>query len=132
MTSDTTLLVVAGAHMRGLPLNPALVGFGGEFIAEAMTAPIYRMVAVGGAPVPRPGLIRVREGGASLAVEVWRLPVAGLGALMVTVTAPLGIGSSELDDGQVLPGFICEGYQLDVAPDVTAFGGWRGYVASLA
>lgn len=131
MSQDTTLLVVAGAHMRGLPLNPALVGFGGEFVADAVTAPAYRMVSVGGAPVPRPGLIRVLSGGSRLAVEVWRLPLAGLGALMVTVTPPLAIGSTELDDGRVLPGFVCEGYVLDTAPDVSHFGGWRGYVASL-
>jgi allophanate hydrolase len=47
------------------------------------------------------------------------------------VGPPLGIGNLECEDGQWVKGFICEGYALADAEDITHFGGFRAYLASL-
>lgn len=52
-----TVLAVAGAHLRGQPLNADLVGRGGTYLETAALAPGYRMYLVDG-PVPRPGVTR--------------------------------------------------------------------------
>ena len=39
-----------------------------------------------------------------------------------------GIGTVELADGTWEHGFICEGWALEGAHDITAFGGWRAYL----
>jgi allophanate hydrolase len=64
-------------------------------------------------------------------VEVYRMPVSALGALMVTVAGPLAIGTVTLADGSNVPGFVCEAYAAADAPDISEHGGWRGYLASL-
>ena len=66
--------------------------------------------------------------GASLAVELWALPHRGFGTFVAEVPPPLAIGTVELEDGSSHPGFVCEPYGLDNAPDVTRFGGWRAFV----
>ena len=37
----------------------------------------------------------------------------------------------ELDDGTRVLGFLCESYALEGARDISGFGGWRNYLASL-
>jgi allophanate hydrolase len=78
----------------------------------------------------KPGAVFVRDGsGAALEVEVWDMPLENFGRFMVRVQPPLGIGSLKLDDGQVVKGFICEGYAIEGAEEITALGGWRTYLA---
>jgi allophanate hydrolase len=128
----TTLLVVAGAHLRGEPLHPALLALGARFVRATKTAPEYRMVALpalDGVP-PRPGLVRDPAGGGALEVEIYELPVAALGRLLLTVAPPLAIGTVVLADGSAAPGFVCEGYAAGAVPDISAYGGWRGYLAA--
>jgi allophanate hydrolase len=36
-----------------------------------------------------------------------------------------------LADGSQVHGFVCEPWAAAGAPDVSSFGGWRNYVASL-
>jgi allophanate hydrolase len=84
-------------------------------------------------PLPaRPGLIRPGGHGTSIEVEVYELPVAALGALLVTVAPPLAVGTLQLDDGTQVLGFVCESYAARTSPDISAHGAWRGYLASLA
>jgi allophanate hydrolase len=47
------------------------------------------------------------------------------------VPAPLGIGTLALADGSSVQGFLCEAQALQGALDITHFGGWRAYLASL-
>ena len=57
-----TCLAVAGAHLRGEPLHPALLALGARFVRATRTAPVYRMIALPAldhpATPPRPGLVR--------------------------------------------------------------------------
>jgi allophanate hydrolase len=128
--ADEIALAVCGAHMSGLPLNGQLTGPGGRFLAATTTAPAYRLHALAGGPPMRPGLVRVAEGGAAIAVEVWALPRAAIGDLLAQIPAPLGLGSVELADGSRVAGFLCEGAGLAGATDITAHGGWRAWLAA--
>ena len=69
----------------------------------------------------------MEEGGASLPLEIWEMPLASFGAFVASIPAPLGIGRIELEDGTEVPGFLCESYVLSSgAEDVTNPDGWRG------
>ena len=67
----------------------------------------------------------------SIDVEVWELGEAAFGSFVAEVPAPLGIGTVKLADGSSVKGFICEPHALDGAREITSFGGWRGYCATL-
>jgi len=125
-------LAVAGAHMSGMPLNARLTERGGRLLARAATALCYRLYALGGErdEIPRPGLVRVGDGGASIEVELWELAPAALGALVAEVPAPLAIGRVELADGSEVSGFVCEAHGSDGARDISSYGGWRAFMES--
>ena len=129
--SDRVLLAVAGAHLTGQPQNRELVELGGRLHARAATAGGYRMYTVPG-PFPRPGLVHTGDGpDEGMAVEVWDLPYHGLGQLLPRIAPPLRLGQVTLDDASVVTGFLADTHGLDVARDITRFGGWRPYLASL-
>lgn len=126
---DEIAVAMVGAHMRGLPLNHEVTRLGGRFLFEGATAPEYRFYALAGGPPKRPGLVR-STGGASIALEVWAIPLSRFGDFMAGIPSPLGIGTLRLADGTTTKGFICETAGLEGAEDITAFGGWRRYMAS--
>lgn len=128
---DTIPLVVVGAHLSGMPLNGELQALGATLIAATRTAPVYRLYALAGTVPPKPGLLRVAEGGASIDVEVWSLAPADFGRFVSRIPAPLGIGTLALEDGTTAKGFLVEAVAVDGARDISEFGGWRSYVASL-
>ena len=131
-TDEWTSVAVCGAHMSGLPLNPQLLGLGGQLQSRTTTAPRYRLYRLHGFEPPRPGLVRAAAGGLAIEVEVWRLPIEQYGRLVRIVPAPLCIGTLELADGGLVQGFLCENYAADGAEDISAFGGWRGYLDAQA
>jgi allophanate hydrolase len=120
-------LVVAGAHLRGQPLNGQLRDLGARFVRQCRTAPCYRLYALGGGTSPRAGLVRVLEGGAAIEVEVWELSLDALGRFVLLVPPPLAIGSVQLDSAETINGFVCEPVAIADAKDITRFGGWRNY-----
>ena len=123
-------VAVCGAHLSGLPLNGQLTRLGATLVKVTQTAPQYRLFALPGTTPPKPGLIRVVEQGAAIAVEVWELPTAAFGHFVAAIPAPLGIGTITLGDGTAVQGFLCEAAAVAGAQDVTSFGGWRAYLAS--
>ncbi|GAB7547654.1 allophanate hydrolase [Cupriavidus sp. 8B] len=127
-------VAVCGAHLEGQPLHHQLAERGARLVARTSTAPCYRLYALAGAGVQRPGLVRVgdAEAGAAIEVEVWEMPEARFGSFVAGIPAPLGIGRTVLADGSSVPGFICEPGGLAGATDVTAFGGWRAWRAHQA
>lgn len=126
---DCVAVAVCGAHMEGLPLNHQLTARGASLARRARTAPHYRLYALPGGPIERPGLVR-GEGGASIEVEVWNLSLSQFGSFVAQIPAPLGIGKILLDDGEEVAGFLCESYAVAAARDITALGGWRAYLAA--
>jgi allophanate hydrolase len=126
-----TLVAVAGAHLSGLPLNPQLLALGGVLHRRTRTAGGYRLHALPGAGVPRPGLVRTGDGPVEgIALEVWELPHQGVGLLTDLIPSPLGLGTVQLADGTGVLGFLAESAGLHGATDVSAAGGWRAHLAT--
>jgi len=123
-------LAVVGAHLSGMPLNHQLVSRKSRLLRACKTAPGYTLHALTGTVPPKPGLAR-GSGSARIELEVWEVPTEAFGSFVAEVPPPLGIGNVELEDGTWVKGFICEGAALEGARDITAFGGWRAYLASL-
>lgn len=126
-TNDRLPVVVCGAHLDGLALNHQLRQRGATLRETTLSAPHYRLYAL--ADGKRPGMMRDSEQGAAIAVEVWELPHTEVGSFLAGIPAPLGLGKVELADGRWLTGFICEEYGLQGASEITAFGGWRAWLA---
>jgi allophanate hydrolase len=129
---EEVTVVVAGAHLSGMVLNHELVNLGARLVSATTTAPDYKLYALATTP-PKPGLA-LTPGfiGAGIAVEVWALTPENFGRFVAALPAPMGIGRVTLADGTVHPGFLCEAYALEGATDITSFGGWRAYRASLS
>ena len=128
----TLCLAVVGAHLSGLPLNGQLTERGATLLARTHTSADYRLFALPNTQPPKPGLLRVPPGtGASIEVELWEIRQSEFGSLMALVPEPLGIGNVKVADGRSVKGFICEPLALEGATDITHFGGWRNYIASL-
>jgi len=121
-------IVVVGAHLSGMPLNPQLTALGGRLARATRTTPDYRLYALPGTTPPKPGLIRTPGSGAAIEVEVWTLPAAGFGTFAAAIPAPLGLGKITLEDGTIASGFLCEAHATIGAPDITETGGWRAYL----
>lgn len=119
-----TTIAVCGLHMQGYPLEKQMTGHGAYFWREMRTAPCYEMIRLQTVPA-KPGLIKKAQGGASIQLELWKMPVQSVGAFAALIPAPLGLGRVELEDGSEVIGFICEGYAEAEAENITASGGWR-------
>jgi allophanate hydrolase len=125
---DTMKLVVCGAHLAGLPLNGQLTARGARLVEATSSAPRYRLYALAGGAVQRPGMTRDEANGAAIAVEVWTLPSAEVGSFLAGIPAPLALGKVELADGRWETGFVCEAHALEGAVDITRYGGWRAWL----
>jgi allophanate hydrolase len=112
-----------------MPLNGRLVALGARRVAIAQTAPVYRMFLLPQDP-PRPGLVRVGEGGQSFEIEIWSMSTAAFGSFVDDVAEPLTIGTLLLADGGTVKGFLCEASAAAVAEDISRFGGWRSFLAT--
>jgi len=124
--------LVVGAHLAGLPLNGELLRLGAAFVGEVETAPDYRLFALAGTKPPKPGLLRVAEGtGAKIKAEVWALDEAGFGAFVSRIPPPLCLGTVRLQDHSSVKGFLVEPEGVKGASDISKFGAWRAYLASL-
>jgi allophanate hydrolase len=127
-----TVIAAVGAHMSGLPLNGELTRLGARCIGPARTASCYRLFALGGTGVPKPGMLRAESGGVAIELELWALPTGQVGAFMAGIPAPLSIGTVSLSDGTSCKGFLVEAAAVRGAEDISGFGGWRGYLAHRA
>jgi len=119
-------LAVNGTLMRGLELNGNLLEAGAQFVRETTTVPEYRLWSVGDR---HPAMVRVSSGGASIAVEVWDVPPAGLAHILLREPPGLCIGKVRLSDGQETLGVLGEPALCEGQKEITRWGGWRRYVA---
>jgi allophanate hydrolase len=100
------------------------------------------LFALAGTTPPTPALARMPDHISDsiaptkpIAVELWQVPLRLFGALVAQVPAPLGIGTVRLANGHSVKGFICEPAAIAAsagALDITHFGGWLAYLASIA
>ena len=132
LSGDEIAIAVVGAHLSGMVLNNELKTLGGRLLEATVTAPDYRLYALDTAP-PKPGMLRVEAGtGASIELEIWALPAAAFGKFVAAIPPPLSIGTVRLADGRGVKGFIVEAADTDGAREISAFGGWRAFVAEAA
>lgn len=120
------MIAVCGLHMRGFELEKQMISHEASFVKETVSAPAYKLVEIPGSPA-KPGMIRSEKEGASIALELWKMPLDQLGSFTAGIPSPLGIGKVELEDGTFTPGFICEAEAADYGKDITSFGGWKAY-----
>ncbi|OBI67175.1 allophanate hydrolase [Mycolicibacterium fortuitum] len=123
-----TELAVFGAHLRGQPLEHQLTGRGARWAGPITTAPHYRLYALDTVP-PKPGLIRVGDGGAPIVGERWLLSPAALGEFLAELPAPMLLGKVELDDGRWITGFGCDHTAPTQGRDITEYRGWLAAMA---
>ena len=126
------LVAVVGAHLTGQPLNKQLTERRARVVETTKTANDYRLYALANTTPPKPGLVRAPGwGGSGIEVEIWAMPTRNFGSFVAEVPAPLGIGRVTLADGSSVSGFVCEPFAVETAAEITSFGGWRAYLASL-
>ncbi len=121
-------LAVNGTLMRGLELNGNLQAVDAEFLYEAKTEPMYRLWSIGDR---HPAMLRVKEGGRAIAVEVWAVPFEGLGKILLQEPPGLAIGKVRLHTGDEVLGVLGEPYLCEGQREITEFGGWRDYCQTL-
>jgi gamma-glutamylcyclotransferase (GGCT)/AIG2-like uncharacterized protein YtfP len=120
---------VNGTLMRGLERNANLLQAGAVFDREALTAPCYRLWSIDDV---HPAMLRVANGGRSIAVEVWLVPPASIAAILLTEPDGLCVGRLTLDDGSEVLGVLGEAALVEDRREITEHGGWRAYVAASA
>jgi allophanate hydrolase len=129
LTGDEIPIAVVGAHLSGMALNSELKAYGGRLLETTSTAPDYRLYALSTTP-PKPGMLRIEAGaGTSIELELWALPAAAFAKFVAAIPPPLSIGTVRLMDGRGIKGFIVEAADIGSAKDISAFGGWRSFVA---
>jgi allophanate hydrolase len=122
-------LAVVGAHLYGMPLHHQLASRDARFVRAAKTAPSYKLYAMETTP-PKPALIH-DPAGAAIELEIYTLSHSAFGAFTEEIPAPLAMGNVTLEDGSTIKGFVAEPRAIANAKDITSFGGWRAFIASL-
>ncbi|MEL6903658.1 MAG: glutamyl-tRNA amidotransferase [Cyanobacteria bacterium J06606_4] len=105
-----------------------MLNVGATFDREAKTEAAYRIWTIND---NYPAMIKVREGGVAVAVEVWNVPLAGLGIVLSQEPPGLAIGKVKLEDGEEVLGVIGEPLTVEGKKEISRYGGWRAYQASL-
>jgi allophanate hydrolase len=78
-------------------------------------------------------MLRVERGaGSAITLELWALPPAAFGKFVAAIPPPLSIGTVRLGDGREAKGFLVEPAAINGARDISAFGGWRAFMAQRA
>ncbi len=122
-----TLLAINGTLMRGLELNANLVDAGATFVREDETDACYRIWTIGDR---HPAMLRTPGEGARVAVELWEMPAEGLASILLSEPPGLSIGKVVLRDGSIVLGVLGEPFLCEGQREITAYGGWRAYIAS--
>lgn len=124
----TVYLAVNGTLMRGLELNGNMTLVGAQFVREAWTEPTYRLWSISDR---HPAMMRVHQGGVSVAVEVWSVPASGISFLLLLEPPGLSIGKVRLVNGEEVLGVIGEAFLCEGQKEITQWQGWRAYIAHL-
>lgn len=120
-------LAVNGTLMRGLELNHNLLELDAVFVEEALTAPLYRLWSIND---QHPAMQRCAKGG-QISLEIWRIESSNIGELLSREPAGLSVGKILLADNREVLGILGESYLCEGKQEITYFGGWREYQASV-
>jgi len=124
---EKTLLAVNGTLMRGFELNKNLLAIGAMFVRDDQTDACYRIWSIDDR---HPAMLRTPGQGTRVALELWEIPLDGLAKVLLSEPPGLAIGKVLLKDGSVVLGVLGEPFLCEGQREISAFGGWRAYVAS--
>ncbi len=120
-------LFVNGTLMHGMLLHKNLQG--AEFLGEFHTLPLYRLYSIDDV---HPGMFEVKEGGVSVAGEMYRMSDEILQRVKNGEPPDLYVGDVKLNNGSVVKGVL---FPRDIAEsnhkDISEYGSWRAYITSL-
>jgi len=120
-------LFVNGTLMRGLTLHKNLDG--ANFLGEFHTLPIYRLYSIDDI---HPGMFEVEEGGVSVAGEMYSMSDEIFQRVKNGEPSGLYFGDVKLNNGSTVKGVL---FPRETAEsnykDISNFGDWRAYIASL-
>lgn len=111
--------------MRGFSDNKIMQDANSTFIEEAETEPTYRLFSIGDR---HPAMLRVTEGGTSVAVEIWAVPVESLGIILTKEPPGLCIGKVRLSSGEIVLGVLGELMCCESGKEITEHSSWRNYL----
>lgn len=119
---------ICGSALRGQPGHSNLGG--APFVAAARTAPKYRMASVRD---EHPGVYEADAGGVSLAGEIYEFTPEQYRTLLESEPPDLYEAPIELEDGSTVNAMLYPASLIAERgyPDVSEFGGWAAYRASL-
>eukprot|EP01091_Cochliopodium_minus_P009039 TRINITY_DN2152_c0_g1_i1.p1 TRINITY_DN2152_c0_g1~~TRINITY_DN2152_c0_g1_i1.p1 ORF type:complete len:138 (-),score=42.99 TRINITY_DN2152_c0_g1_i1:66-479(-) len=126
--NKTVNLAVNGTLMRGLKLEKNMREAKANFIKEAKTMPAYKIWTIND---EHPAMQRVKDGGAKVDVEVWKVPVDNLYKILVNEPAGLCIGKVKLDSNEEVLGVLGESVLCKGQKEITQHGGWRSYIETI-
>jgi gamma-glutamylcyclotransferase (GGCT)/AIG2-like uncharacterized protein YtfP len=123
----TVELFVNGTLMRELKLHHNLDG--AEFLGAFRTAPIYRLYSIGDV---HPGMFEVESGGVSVAGEIYRMNDDIWRRVESGEPPHLYKGPVVLSDGRTVDGILFPRAEAEGRhKDISDFGDWRAYIATL-
>lgn len=129
---DRLNIAVVGAHLSGMALHHELIALDATWAGRTKTTGDYRLYVLPETMPPKPGLVRdPGYDGPGIEIEIWSLAAAAFGRFVEKIPAPLGIGKVTLADGGAVSCFLCAEAAISDATEITGFGGWRAYIASL-
>ncbi|MGB9378572.1 MAG: gamma-glutamylcyclotransferase [Mycobacteriales bacterium] len=123
-----TFMFLNGGAMKGGPVHEHLAD--SPFIRETITKPNYRFYEVS---ADFPGLWPVKEDGASIAGELYDVPLFILHDLLLpNEPDELELGLVELEDGATALGMVLRAavHERGDLRDITEYGGWRAWLAA--
>jgi hypothetical protein len=128
MEARMPLMFLNGDGMRGGRAHYTIEGV--PLIGERRTAPRYRFFSIRD---EFPGLYPAAEGGEPVLGELYDVPMIQLRALLATEPPELELSIIELEAGELSFAMLLRDAEHDrgVHTDITRFGGWRAYRASL-
>ena len=119
---------ICGSALRGQPDHANLGA--ATFVAEAVTAPRYRLHSVNG---KHPGIYEVPSGGIAIEGEIYEMTDAQHAHLISTEPPNLFEASIALDDGTSVRAMLYPKEKIDEFgwPDISQYGSWAAYKAAI-
>ncbi len=123
------LMFLNGDGMRGGRAHYTIEGV--PLIGERRAAPLYRFYSVRD---EFPALYPATEGGQPVLGELYDVPMSSLRALLATEPPELELSIVELEAGELSFAMVLRDteHARGIHRDITSYGGWRAYRASLA